>query len=194
MIDEMEEDRELASYRRADLRGIDLHGTKQKRDREYLQRWAALYHLLQSIPNDVRFDMDSWGAPSRDSECNTAACAAGHAMLHPWFNERGLELGVARYSFGPRLDFRQEAWFGCNSSSDMPFDPLFCALALDRSSDARLTPSMVSEVTMAWMRSFWKVGEIDAVLEETAGVKYDIDYLHAHIPWAKAAEQEVKTP
>lgn len=60
----------------------------QKTDQVYLDRYAALLNLAQTIPSDERFNLGYWimRAPT---ECGTAACLAGHAALHPFFVNQG---------------------------------------------------------------------------------------------------------
>lgn len=63
------------------------------------ERLSKLANVLEELPSYVRgeetdsittlkvpidtFNMDEWG-------CGTTACAAGVAMVHPWFRKRGL--------------------------------------------------------------------------------------------------------
>lgn len=115
----------------------------------YLERWAAMFTLLESIPNDNRFNMQSWAFENRGSECNTTACAAGHAILHPWFNERGFAIEDHMLRKTVRFDGKIEwhvdlttctpdtkaaSFWGLNSMmDDTPFNPGYCwdVLGLD---------------------------------------------------------------
>jgi hypothetical protein len=48
------------------------------------------YEAVGPIPA-TKFDMEAWVRHDKE-HCGTAACAAGHACLDPWFNDRGLSL------------------------------------------------------------------------------------------------------
>jgi hypothetical protein len=64
----------------------------------YTERLLKLADILDDFENQKpegveRFDMESW-------HCGTAACAAGTAALHPWFNGQGLYMGASVWSPG----------------------------------------------------------------------------------------------
>lgn len=189
----MREAGERAKYRRANLNRC-RPGADQEVDEVYLERWAAMFNLLRSIPDDDRFDMNNWGVRA-ETQCNTAACAAGHGMLCKWFNDRGLKLEYWTTDSRVQMDFNQEPWFGCAGGYDMPFDPLYCSVVLHMSSSERLTTKMVSEVVMAWMLNYWEKELVTAAIAQTVAAQYDMAYVHEHVPWNKffkTAEQEVK--
>lgn len=65
----------------------------QLTDQIYLNRYAALYNLAKTIPNDERFNLAFWSMQNTQSECGTSACLAGHAALHPFFVAQGFKTG-----------------------------------------------------------------------------------------------------
>jgi len=48
-------------------------------EQEHINAWANMHKLTLTIPDDNRFNMESWGDQNRDSICGTSACMAGHA-------------------------------------------------------------------------------------------------------------------
>ena len=70
---------------------------------DLLERSKPVHVQSGPAATDVAFDMSSWGDVNIDDDdfgpettikdvCGTSACAAGHAALDPWFQERGLRL------------------------------------------------------------------------------------------------------
>jgi len=172
---------------------------KQLTDPEYLERWAAAYTLAKSIPNDDRFDMQNWAKKNHISKCGTAACLAGHAILHSWFIERGFKLrqkniildsddnpvSIHLFSWGEDNDAK---FWGINSLNDCPFDPNYCAEILEidpkdfDSYDINLTPQGVAKVVYCWMLLHWPRHEVDTAIAAST-VCYSADEIHKNAPW-----------
>jgi hypothetical protein len=80
------------------------------------ERLARLEALLRApLPEDTTFNMDFW-THRKAGECGTAACAAGLAMLDPWFQAQGLWGGGGNW-VRPHFEGRTEydaltAFFG----------------------------------------------------------------------------------
>jgi hypothetical protein len=176
-------------YCRADLSHASWAASQDDNTR-FLNRWAAMYNLLRTVPDDERFDMGTWGMPN-DTPCGTSACAAGHAMLHPWFRKRGIMnddwgethiTGHRAYSdTDPDFDmqFNNFEFFGLDRFH-APFDPNFCRQA---TGGDKLTPILVSEVVRAWMLRTWSKDKVDAAIEKHQHVKYDVNAVHRYTPW-----------
>lgn len=100
---------------------------------------------------DVAFDMDNWFAPS---ECGTAACVAGHAVLLPSFKKAGgarLRSGPVKFRYGEREH------------------PEHCAgpfLGLTRDEDYALFFQWDDEAAKETVRDT-KVRELDALIAST---------------------------
>jgi hypothetical protein len=180
------------------------------KDPKYLERWAATYTLVASIPHDNRFDMQYWGKKQTDSVCGTTACAAGHAALHPWFVERGLDVKIQtenaydeNYNYVGQTATGFELWnkghfWGMNSIMGCPFDPDFCFAALgfeeyynsngnwidDSSHD--FTPEEVASVIRDWMVRHWGE-EATAAAIAASPVRYSVEAVHELAPWHKEA-------
>jgi hypothetical protein len=59
---------------------------------ELIERWSNAGRVLECMPEHDRqrhWNMATWG---EITDCGTAACAAGHCGLDPWFIEHGFEL------------------------------------------------------------------------------------------------------
>lgn len=192
-------------YRRADLRRVGGHLSGQDDHAKYLERWAATYNLLRTVPDDSRFEMDYWGVPKSSSQCGTAACAAGHDMLHPWFRRRGILTNGCRIN-GKDLLFQNHLWFG--TRADCPFSPELSREALGLRTTAefididpddgliiasRITPKAESEVVMAWMLRTWPKEAVAAAVKKTAGVKYDMEAVHRFTPWNNKRAKQLNT-
>lgn len=175
-------------YKRADIKRCVLYGmdiSEQDVPYVFLERWAAVYNLTRTIPDDRRFNMETWGNPAL-TECGTSACAAGHAMLHPWFRRRGINSRTAVYrnTLSVRgLQFTNYRFFGLSGNGGTPFSPTFCSVALNRPDSLRLSPRMVSEVIMAWMLRTWPADRVIAEIDEMKSVSYDMEFVHNHAPW-----------
>lgn len=166
-------------FKRANIENTSML-TDQNLEVHFLNRWAAVYHLTRSIPRDKRFDMTTFGVQA-DTKCGTAACMAGHAMLHPWFRDQGLQHTLA-YEGSKDLIFTQSTFFGVYTWKRSPFDPHFCRRVLDNSM-WKITPHQASEVVMAWMLYWWPKEVVEAALEATKTVQYSAAFVHKFTPW-----------
>lgn len=169
----------------------------QSSARKFLVRWANMYSLLRTVPNDNRFDMTRWGYENDESVCGTSACAAGHAALHPWFRKRG---------FKPQL-FEQEwywreggksSWLGSmeidpteffGAYGVTPFFPPYCRDILGHSRELggnsasyRLTPKRVARAVRKYMLLTWTNQEVDDAIAQ-AEAEYDVNAVHRNTPW-----------
>ncbi len=64
--------------------------------REKHERFSQLLRILYEVRDGSKhFDIKEW-AINYDNTCQTTACAIGWAAMDPWFNARGLRLGVHR--------------------------------------------------------------------------------------------------
>ena len=180
-------------YKRADISRM-RYCTKQGLDPVFLERWAAAFNLARTIPDDQRFFMGSFGERA-DTPCGTAACLAGHAMLHPWFRDGGLEPGSrSRSEFGLIFTEKGEKFFGLlDGWGSSPFSSDWSHYVTGY---RRLTPILMSEVVMAWMLSHWEKGLVKAAVQETKDVQYDAKWVHRFTPWrgAKPGEEIPKAP
>jgi hypothetical protein len=84
------------------------------RRRQLIERWTQLARVLRELPEhdkNEHFDMISWG---HETACGTVACAAGHAALDPWFQERGFSGALQTSSFvsKARLVFNNAGFWG----------------------------------------------------------------------------------
>lgn len=176
----------------------------QRRNPEFLERWAAAYTLVTSIPDDQRFNMYTWGKKDTESACGTAACLAGHAVLHPWFMERGFylkETSIRRdgaeavcFDLGSCYHEAHKFW-GLDNMGNCPFDPDFCERQLNRlgndeddeddayyEEEEALTSSEVAIVVEGWMIDTWGK-EATAAAIAASTVVYSLDAVHANAPW-----------
>lgn len=171
----------------------------QNKDPQYLERYANVYTLTMSIPDDIRFDMHYWGRQHIGSECGTAACMAGHAGLHPWFREQGLILepsdidpgflsppGTSYYdTFEEIADF-----FGYDYQEmhNHPFDPEGSWYYEDDEDGEqafdgdRITPSIAAEALRNYMLSHWDSESVSTAIEK-AEARYNVDFVHQFAKW-----------
>lgn len=86
---------------------------------KFIERYLAVATAMEDLqevhdkkePTGVIFNMSVWGSYKEEPQvwngsnveiekphmnCQTAACAAGHAAFHPWFRERGLDFEITR--------------------------------------------------------------------------------------------------
>lgn len=158
----------------------------QKNDPKYLERWANVYSLCRTIPHDSRFNMDIWGKQA-NTACGTAACAAGHAALHPWFRRRGLG-ARAEYSglhpndisgmfitFRSRRQWAIEKFFGCSNKDHTPF---ISCIGEDN-------PKVVAAEIRRYMRRTWSKRQVQNAINN-AEAFYDAEYVHRFSPWRKS--------
>lgn len=166
----------------------------QDTDSQFLERWAAMYTLAASIPEDIRFDMHNWARENWSSECGTSACLAGHAALHPWFVDRGFTFNPKRVtnnfngSRGFDLWGKSEFW-GMLGMMNCPFDPEYCfdALKLVNGIDGhyetyRFTPLQAAEGVRKWMVTHWGEAATAAAIS-ASDVKYSAEAVHRLAPW-----------
>ena len=170
----------------------------QKTDKEFLERWAAAYTLVKSIPDDQRFDMANWAHQKPGSECGTAACLAGHALFHSWFIERGFALTVKGVTRDLEDDVTGVQLFGMSDAANTfwgtsrlmttPFDPDFGVEMLDLDpsdywTKKSLRPDQVAEAVYAWMVHFWGFEAADAAIAAST-VVYSAEEVHKNTPWS----------
>lgn len=148
----------------------------QDKDPKFLERWANAYKLATTIPNDRRFNMAVFGYEDEKSQCGTAACLAGHAMLHPWFRRRGLKPHV--YYLPNSIDFTQPEFFGMYTWRESPFDPDFCHSV----GVGCLTPKGVAKVVKAYMTYHWGAKATKAAIAKAVAT-YDVEHVHNNAPW-----------
>jgi hypothetical protein len=167
----------------------------QNTDPKFLERWAAMYTLVMSIPNDSRFNMNYWGEKKSTNECGTTACMAGHAILHPWFIVRGFSLD-SNNLYDTRFDLRHKdsSFWGINDMLDGPFSPEYCTQELDleyngaedysdRDFDEEpITPAEAGKVVKDWMSEHWGAGATEAAIAVST-VTYSVDHVHQNAPW-----------
>lgn len=168
----------------------------QNTDPQYLERYANVYTLTRSIPDDIRFDMHYWGRQHIGSECGTAACMAGHAGLHPWFHEQGLILGPSAIEPGflsppgkSYYDIFEEIadffGFDCEKMDNHPFDPdgAWYYEVDEASFDGdRITPSIAAEALRNYMLSHWDTESVNTAIEK-AEARYNVDFVHQFAKW-----------
>ena len=158
---------------------------------KYLERWANVYTLVNSIPADNRFEMSTW-ATQRETACNTAACAAGHAALHPWFIDHGFEADYFRYDqftkaiHSIELAHNAKKFFGYSYFSNCPFSPMACRYVLNKRTledlKIKLSPGEVASVTKKYMESFWGAPATETAIAN-ATATYDVEHVHVYAPW-----------
>ena len=163
----------------------------QKGDDKYLVRYANLYTMMKSMPQDNRFNIDSFGVPA-ETECGTAACIAGHAGLHPWFRRRGFALypTITTYTDGMSLLTKDagiptgmcQNFFGFFSANhgDHGFNGLwghiFCP---DFYTNGDPTAAEATAAVRLYMEYFWTKSEVkEAIANATA--TYDAEHVHKH--------------
>lgn len=168
----------------------------QNTDPKYLERYANVYTLTVSIPNDIRFDMHYWGRKHIGSPCGTAACMAGHAGLHPWFHEQGLILTPSAKNPGflsPPGKWYYDAveeiadFFGYDYQEmyNHPFDPngsWYCELDEDDFDGNRITPSIAAKALRNYMLSHWDTESVNTAIEK-AEARYNVDFVHQFAKW-----------
>jgi hypothetical protein len=158
--------------------------------KQSLERLANLYTLVRSIPRDNRFNMSYW-AIGAQTACGTAACAAGHAALHPWFRRRGLGLKLQGNGDDDRdlvVSFKKsyftiatDKFFGLGSTADI-FLPTHVRLRLGLFDDANLTPKRVSRNIKDFMVEHFTKDETNTAIK-AATVVYNLDYVHKYSPY-----------
>jgi hypothetical protein len=92
------------------------------------------YNLVSKVRE---FDIGGW-------TCGTAACAAGAAMLHPWFRERGFtsdDNDSPRYAYG-KTDRQKIAWEESFFGLEIDESGLFYGDTYDAE---EVTPQMVAD-------------------------------------------------
>lgn len=83
---------------------------------EYIERWEQARRVLENLTPHERekhWDMRKWCSLT---DCGTAACAAGHCGLDPWFRERGFQLNFFRNRIRPYQISRTRGFFGVRGS------------------------------------------------------------------------------
>ena len=163
----------------------------QKGDDKYLVRYANLYTMMASMPQDRRFSINSFGEPA-ETECGTAACLAGHAGLHPWFRRRGFTLhpAITAYTGAMSLlakdnnnptEMCQDFFgflsayysdYGYNGLEGHIFDPDFYT-----NSDP--TAAEATAAVRLYMEYFWDKSEVEEAIAN-ATATYNADYVHKH--------------
>lgn len=171
----------------------------------YMERWAHVWIMAGTIPNDKRFDMDTWGKQNDASGCGTSACLAGHAGLTPWFRREGFKLHgdgqvleTERTDIGLTEDINQ--FFGIDDMSRTPFEPLYCRgmleIILGRTiyGSKGLTPKRVQKVVRAYMiarfghtqtRRAIISAEKTNTLRKQFNSHYNEGFIHRHLKWVK---------
>jgi hypothetical protein len=162
----------------------------QNTNPKFLERWANVHSLVSSIPDDQRFSMSNWGREDKESACGTAACAAGHAALHPWFRKRGLktrfELSYPSYMFGFMEIPNRDVFFGLTDWYDSPFCPEWCVHNPYKL--GHLTPKRVATSIKEYMLIYWPRGAVNEALKKAVAT-YDAAHVHKNVPWDCPAEQ-----
>lgn len=154
----------------------------QHLDDKFLERWANLYTLVRSIPNDERFSIEVECGPEPLAPCGTVACAAGHAGLHPWFRRRGLVWRDARGAYGwPRTEpqefFGYGEWFDCTYNDRVPLCPEY----YDTWSED-IPPKKVAAGIRQYMEEHWPVRRVrNAIREATAA--YSMEHVKKNAKW-----------
>ena len=181
----------------------------QNTDPKYLERYANVYTLTMSIPDDIRFDMHYWGRQHSESPCGTAACMAGHAGLHPWFRKQGLILEPSAKDPGflsppgkSYCDAFDEIadFFGydCEKMYNHPFDPNgswyyefnengeqvldYYNELIQLFDGKRITPSIAAEALRNYMLSHWDTEFVNTAIEK-AEARYNVDFVHQFAKW-----------
>lgn len=75
----------------------------------------ALLMLAEIIDQPKELFMGDWGYKAKSDDymnyCGYTACAIGHALLHPWFNERGFVCDhTAVLILSPSYKFKYYGW------------------------------------------------------------------------------------
>jgi hypothetical protein len=90
---------------------------------EALQRLRAIMLTLAEAekapapPFFLDLNMGSWG---KANECGTAACAAGHASLDPWFQSQGFCMALwENFNWTPIRSARELVKLGFNRAADI---------------------------------------------------------------------------
>lgn len=174
-------------HRRLRLANYDKHSPRpmQERDYKFLLRWANMYSLAASIPDDNRFNMSHWAKRNKASECGTSACLAGHAALHPWFIRNGLPPLRGSGAFDSSLGFTGGNYFGLLSvyGTPNPFMPFFVAGVYDGSKrSASLKTYEAAAVVKAWMYYWWGEEKAEKALLR-AKATYSAEEVHKRVPW-----------
>ena len=162
----------------------------QEDDEKYLIRYANLYTMMASMPQDNRFDINSFGVPA-ETECGTAACLAGHAGLHPWFRRRGFALYPADTTYRAAMSLLTkdnnnptemcQNFFGFRPvARDFGFSGLeghvFCP---DFYTNGDPTAAEATAAVRLYMEYFWTKSEVkEAIANATA--TYNADHVHKH--------------
>lgn len=152
---------------------------------EFLERWANLYTLTKSIPDDDRFNMLDWASP-KDTECGTAACMAGHAALHPWFRSRGLipEFKQTMNDICMVLNFVVNDFFGVDSWSYTPLDPEICNNILGVNPIyTKIRPAHAARAVILYLERYWSTMDIEQAIQK-AEARYDPKWVHEFADWA----------
>ncbi len=164
----------------------------QLTEKKYLERWANMYSLARTIPNDRRFNMDTWGSYVPESICGTAACLAGHAGLHPWFRKRGLMPQISwckddydqEYIGDMDFDFDKLAAFWGHESTpgECEFPPPFIPESGCYADPNKISPKQAARAVKDWMLESWSKDEVKRAISN-ATVEYDKDWVHKYTPW-----------
>ena len=171
----------------------------------YLERWAHTYILAGTIPNDKRFDMETWGKMNVNSACGTSACLAGHAGLTPWFRREGFKLKgdgqvleTESIQYGLTEDINR--FFGIDDMQVTPFEPRYCRDMLQIILGRRLfgskglTPKRVQKVVKAYMIARFGGRLADRAISDATITNdlrkkftshYNESFIHRHLKWVK---------
>lgn len=179
---------------------IDVPAPAQDTCPLYLNRYAALFNLIATIPSDNRFNINAWAKPE-NTECGTAACAAGHAALHPYFRAQGLDLKdespelsgphewIVFNHHAPSDTYGLKSFWGYDKDRAgglnyyHPFWPNTYAHHHPRA-PIEATPEVVAEFIREWMERFWSAELVEQAIRETQGVRYNVEFVHKFAPWA----------
>jgi len=158
----------------------------QLTDKKYLERWANMYTLAHSTPNDDRFNMSFWAHANESTVCGTSACMAGHASLHPWFRRRGF-----KPKFGGGVmelnDGILESFWGADTEDNhfiyiLPFEPSDCRRLAGLDYGIKIIPKRGAKAVKTWMLKFWSKEQVKAAIGR-ATATYDAKWVHKYTPW-----------